>query len=85
MKIRTQRKFTENAVVSSESPFEERLSLREKCLYSEFFRSAVSRIRTKYGEILRISLYSTQMRGNADQKKSEYGHFSRNVFQNLSR
>ena len=27
-------------------------SLREKCLYSELFRSVFSRIRTEYGEIL---------------------------------
>ena len=43
-------------------------SLREKCLYSEFFWSVFSRIRTEYGEIL------------TDQKISEYGHFSRSVY-----
>ena len=52
-------------------------SLREKCPYSELFSSAFSRIRTKYGEILRISPYSIQMRGNTDQNNSEHGHFSR--------
>ena len=34
------------------------LSLREKCQYLEFFWSVFSRIRTEYGEILRISPYS---------------------------
>ena len=52
-------------------------TLHEKCSYSEFFWSAFSRIVTEYGEILRISLYSVQMRENTDQKNSEYGHFSR--------
>ena len=46
-----------------------------------FFRSVFSRIRTEYGEILRISPYSVQMRENADQNNSEYGHFLRNVLQ----
>ena len=50
-------------------------SLREKCPYSELFWSAFSRIRTEYGEILRISPYSVRMRENMDQNKSEYGHF----------
>ena len=35
------------------------------------------RIRTKYGEILRISPYSVRMRENVDQNNSEYGHFLR--------
>ena len=43
--------------------------LREKCLYSEFFWSVFSRIRTEYGEILRTSAYSVQMWENTDQKK----------------
>ena len=33
-----------------------------------FFWSVFSRIRTEYGEILRISLYSVRMRENTDQK-----------------
>ena len=37
-------------------------ALREKCPYSEFFWSVFSRIRTEYGEILRISPYSVRMR-----------------------
>ena len=53
--------------------------LCEKCPYSEFFWSVFSRIRTEYGETRSISPYSVQMRGNKDQKKSEYGHFSRSV------
>ena len=47
-----------------------RYSLRKKCLYSELFWSVFSRIRTEYGEILR-------MRENTDQNNSEYGHFLR--------
>ena len=43
-----------------------------------FFWSAFSRIRTEYGEILRISPYSARMRENTDQKNSVFGHFSRN-------
>ena len=54
--------------------------LQEKCLYSEFFWSVFSRIRTEYGKIRSISPYSVQIRENTDQKNSEYGHFSRNVF-----
>ena len=34
-----------------------------------FFRFVFSRIRIEYGEILRIPLYSVQMRENTDQKK----------------
>ena len=55
------------------------LPLRKKCPYSELFWSAFSQIRTEYGEIRSISLYSVQMRKNADQNNSEYGHFSRRV------
>ena len=36
-----------------------------------------SHIQTEYGEILGISLYSTRMRENMDQKNSEYRQFSR--------
>ena len=55
------------------------LALRKKCPYSELFWSVFSRIRTEYGEILRISPYSVQMRENTDQNNSEYGHFLRSV------
>ena len=40
------------------------------------FLSLFSRIRTKYGEILRASPYSVRMRENTDQENSEYGYFS---------
>ena len=52
-------------------------SLREKCLYSEFFWSLFSHIQTEYGEILCISSSSVQIRENTGQKNSEHGHFSR--------
>ena len=55
------------------------MPLREKCPYSELFWSTFARIRIEYGEILPISPYSVQMRENADQNNSEYGHFSRSV------
>ena len=45
------------------------------------FWSVSSRIRTEYGEILRISPYSVRMRENTDQNNSEYGHFLWNVLQ----
>ena len=45
-------------------------SLREKCPYSEFFWPVFSRIRTEYGELLCISLYSVRMREDTDQKTS---------------
>ena len=44
-----------------------KLTLREKCPYSEFFWSVFSRILTEYGEILRICPYSVQMRENMEQ------------------
>ena len=49
-------------------------ALREKCAYSELFWSTFYRIRTESREILRISPYLVQMRKNADQNNSEYGH-----------
>ena len=61
----------------------ERLTLRKKCPDSELFWSAripkFSRIRTEYGEILRISPYSVIMRKNEDQNNSEYRHFLRSL------
>ena len=50
-------------------------ALRKKCPYSESFWSAYSHIRTEYGEIRSISLYSIRMRENTDQNNSEYGQF----------
>ena len=38
------------------------MSLREKCSYSELFWSVFSRIRTEYGEILRIQYECRKMR-----------------------
>ena len=50
--------------------------LREKCLYSEFFWFAFSRIWTEYGEMRCIFPYSARMQENTDQKSSKYGYFS---------
>ena len=55
----------------------ERVTLREKCPYSEFFWSLLSRIRREYVEIPLISLYSVPMRENKDQKNSQNLHHSR--------
>ena len=52
-------------------------ALREKCPHSVFFWSVFSRIRTKYGEIPSVSLYSVRMRENTYHNNSEYGHFPR--------
>ena len=51
--------------------------LRKSCPYSELFWSLFSRIRTVYGETLRISPYLVGMWENTDQNNSKYGHFSR--------
>ena len=51
--------------------------LHEKYPYSEFFWSIFPRILNQYREILRVSPYSVRMLENANQKNSEYGHFSR--------
>ena len=55
-------------------------TLRENFPYSELFWAVFSRIRTEYGEILRISPHSVQMRENVDQNNSKYGHFLRSAF-----
>ena len=65
--------------------------LRKRYPYLELFWSLFSRIRTEYGEIQSISMYSVQTRENTDQNNSEYGHFLRSdrifffnkIFQNL--
>ena len=44
------------------------------------FWSRFSRIWTEYGDLKSKHPYSVQMRENTDQKNTEYGHFSRNVF-----
>ena len=46
-----------------------KILLPEKCACSKYFWCAFSRIQTEY----------VRMRGNTDQKKFEYGHFSRSV------
>ena len=55
------------------------LTLRKKCPYSELFWPIFSRTCTKYGEARSIFPYSVQMRKNADQNNSKYGHFSHSV------
>ena len=60
-----------------DSKSEETGALCEKCLYSKFSWSVFSRIRTEYGEILRISPYLPRMWENMDQRNSKYGHVSR--------
>ena len=52
-------------------------TLCEKCLYLELFWSIFFRIRTEYGEMLRISPYLVRMHENTDKNNSEYGHFLR--------
>ena len=52
-----------------------RIRSYKKCPYSELFWSVFPRIRTEYGEIRTISMYSVQMWENTDQNNSEYGHF----------
>ena len=52
-------------------------TLREKCPYLELFWSVFFRIRTEYGEVLRIFPYSIQMWKNKGRHNSEYGHFLR--------
>ena len=52
-------------------------TLPEKGTYSELFWSVFPRIRTEYGEILRIFPCLVQMRENTGQDNSECGHFIR--------
>ena len=56
------------------------VSLREKYPFTELGWSTFSRIRTEYGDILRISPYLVQMPENTDQNNSEYGHSLRSVY-----
>ena len=53
------------------------LTLRKVSEYGFFFWSTFSRIWTEYWDLLLISPNSVQIRKNADQKKLEFGHFSR--------
>ena len=57
--------------------YQQKQSLREKCLYLESFWSVYSRNRTEYRETLRSSPCSIRLRKNVDQNNSEYGHFLR--------
>ena len=64
-----------------------KLAFQENCLYLQFFCSVFPGIRNEYGDIRSIFSYSFQMRQNTDQRKSEYGHFSRSArsaFRSLS-
>ena len=54
-------------------------ALRKKCPYSDLLWSVFSHIRTKYGQILRISPYSIRMRKNTNQNHFKYGRFLRSV------
>ena len=47
----------------------------EKVSVFEVFLACTFRIRTEYEYLLSKSLHSFQMRENADEKNSEYGHF----------
>ena len=55
------------------------IPLSEKCPCLELFWYVFSLICTEYGEILRISPYSVQIRKNTDQNNSDYVHFLRSV------
>ena len=68
--------------MSHSFPRNARGALRKKCPYLELFWSVFSRIRTEYGEIRSISLYSVRMRENVDQNNSKYGHFLRSAESN---
>ena len=57
--------------------FSHQSPLCKKCPFSELFWSVFSCIRTEYGEIQSISLYSGRARENAYQNNSEYGHLLR--------
>ena len=62
------------------SGFQGRVALDGKCPYLELFWTSFSCIWTEHGEIRSIPPpYLVQMRKNADQNNSEYGHFSRSV------
>ena len=56
-----------------------RLTLHEKCLYSDFFWSAFSRIRIEHGDLLCKFSYLDRIRENTDQKNSEFEHLLRSV------
>ena len=54
------------------------LSLREKCLNTEFFQVCYSGIWTEYGDLLRkISLFSPNTGKDGPEKNSVFGRFLR--------
>ena len=74
------RQLTSFFLKCKEQLSEARFTLRKKCPYSNFLWSLFSRIWTDYGEILRISPHSVEMRENTDQKNPFHSfHFSRSV------
>ena len=62
--------------------FKKIYSLCKICLYLELFWSIFPRIWTENTEIRSTSPYSVEMRENADQNNSEYGHISRSDYKN---
>ena len=57
----------------------QKLTLHEKCSYSEFFWFVFSRIWTEHGEKRSISPSAVRMQENTDQINYEYGHLLRSV------
>ena len=55
------------------------ISLALPCLYSEFFRSVFSLMRTEYRDLICKSPHSVRMRENTDQENSEHEHFIRRI------
>ena len=70
--MKINRAFVKNWNFLAETSHSWCLALLEKCAYSELFWSTFSRIRTEYGEVIRIW-------ENVDQNNSEYGHVLRSV------
>ena len=66
-------------IYNEDDTFLTKTALSKKCVHSELFWSAFSRLWTEYGEILRISQYSVRMWENTNQNNSKYGHFLRSV------
>ena len=58
---------------------QQNLSLRKNCPNTEFFWSVFSCIWTEYRDLRSKFPYSVQIRENADQKNSAFGHFSRSL------
>ena len=58
-----------------------RISLLQKCPYSEFFWFTFSHIWTEYGEIRSIYPYLVKIRENTNRKNYEYGHVSLSTYE----